>query len=293
LKRYKNELDVRERKMDMYIAGEELFALRTSKYPEMARTRKEVGLLDQLYGLYLDVLQSVEVNQSTLWIDVPGRLQEMTDEANGFDLRCKKMPKRLREWRAYEDLRAKLTDFQDLLPLISELAKPSVKPRHWKELFAQGGFTLPYDKEAFQLQDIFESPILTFREQVEEICEGADKQLGIETKLNESRETWSKTVFTFGKWKGRDCPILQAFGQIIDDLEEAQMNMQTLLSMRHVGPFREPVQEQLTALSDTADTLELWIKVQLLWTALESVFMGGDIAKQMPLEAKKIPESRP
>ena len=52
------------------------------------------------------------------------------------------------------------------------------------------------------------------------------------------------------------------------------MNMQTLLSMRHVGPFREPVQEQLTALSDTADTLELWIKVQLLWTALESVFMG-------------------
>ena len=45
------------------------------------------------------------------------------------------MPKRLREWRAYEDLRAKLTDFQDLLPLISELAKPSVKPRHWKELF--------------------------------------------------------------------------------------------------------------------------------------------------------------
>ena len=58
------------------------------------------------------------------------------------------------------------------------------------------------------------------------------------------------------------------------------MNMQPLLSMRHVGPFREPVQEQLTALSDTADTLELWIKGQLLWTALESVFMGGDIAKQ-------------
>ena len=66
------------------------------------------------------------------------------------------------------------------------------------------------------------------------------------------------------------------------------MNMQTLLSMRHVGPFQEPVQEQLTALSDTsADTLGCWIKVQLLWTALESVFMGGDIAKQMPLEAEK------
>ena len=63
------------------------------------------------------------------------------------------------------------------------------------------------------------------------------------------------------------------------------MNMQTLLSMRHVGPFREPVQEQLTALSDTADTLELWIKVQLLWTALESVFMG---MYQCPSERPKL-----
>ena len=287
LKKYKNSLTIMERKMEMYIGGEELFALRTSKFPEMQRTRKEVGLLDQLYGLYIDVLQSVEKNQSTLWIDVPARLQEMTDETNGFDLRCKKMPKRLREWKAYESLRQKVTDFQDLLPLISELAKPSIKPRHWRDMFEQGGFTLPFDKEAFQLQDIFESPLLKFKEQVEEICEGADKQLGIETKLSESRETWTKTVFTFGRWKGRDCPVLQHFGVIIDDLEEAQMNMQTLMSMRHVGPFREPVAEQLAALSNTADTLELWIKVQLLWTALESVFMGGDIARQMPLEAKK------
>ena len=42
----------------------------------------------------------------------------------------------------------------------------------------------------------------------------------------------------------------------------------------------------LSQLSDTADTLELWIKVQLLWQSLESVFTGGDIMKQMPLEAK-------
>jgi dynein heavy chain, axonemal len=41
------------------------------------------------------------------------------------------------------------------------------------------------------------------------------------------------------------------------------------------------VQGKLTELSDTAETLELWVKVQLLWTSLESVFMGGDIAKQV------------
>ena len=56
---------------------------------------------------------------------------------------------------------------------------------------------------------------------------------------------------------------------------------------RGVHGLREEVQEKLTELSDTTDTLELWVKVQLLWTSLESVFTGGDIAKQMPLEAKK------
>jgi len=33
--------------------------------------------------------------------------------------------------------------------------------------------------------------------------------------------------------------------------------------------------------------LELWIKVQSSWTSLEAVYIGGDIAKQMPVEAKK------
>eukprot|EP00928_Gymnodinium_smaydae_P031098 TRINITY_DN22944_c0_g2_i2.p1 TRINITY_DN22944_c0_g2~~TRINITY_DN22944_c0_g2_i2.p1 ORF type:complete len:3465 (-),score=972.42 TRINITY_DN22944_c0_g2_i2:18-9410(-) len=35
------------------------------------------------------------------------------------------------------------------------------------------------------------------------------------------------------------------------------------------------------------DTIDRWFKVQQMWTSLESVFTGGDIAKQMPMEAKK------
>ncbi len=52
-------------------------------------------------------------------------------------------------------------------------------------------------------------------------------------------------------------------------------------------PFKDEAQALLKMLSDTSETLELWLKVQMLWCSLESVFLGGDIARQMPVVAKK------
>merc|ERR1712146_648001 len=65
------------------------------------------------------------------------------------------------------------------------------------------------------------------------------------------------------------------------------MMLNTMNAQRHSAPFREELVALLTTLSDTGDTIERWFKVQGMWTSLESVFTGGDIAKQMPMEAKK------
>ena len=78
----------------------------------------------------------------------------------------------------------------------------------------------------------------------------------------------------------RPIPTLQGTGILTEELEESIMQMQTFLTMRHVAPFREEATELLANLNDAADTLEQWVKVQLMWCSLESVFTGGDIAKQ-------------
>ncbi len=290
LKKFKDELGTRERKMENYRAGEELFALRPTRFAEVTKCRKDITLVDQLYSVYVDVHASVKQWSALLWGEVVDQVSSISDITNGYEQRVKKLPKKLREWSAYDVVNQKIIDLQSLLPLLVGLSKSSIKPRHWIEinaLLAPSKTVLPFQDEEFALSHVLDSTMIQFKEEVEEICDGADKQLAIERRLHEMKERWSIATFEFAVWKSRDVPVLKAFGFVIEELEEAQLQLQSLLSVRHVAPFRDEVQKFLTSLSDTADTLEMWVKVQMLWTSLESVFLGGDIAKQMPLEAKK------
>eukprot|EP00937_MAST-01D_sp_MAST-1D-sp2_P006201 g6201.t1 len=59
--------------------------------------------------------------------------------------------------------------------------------------------------------------------------------------------------------------------------------------MRHVAPFRDEAKEELTILSETAETLERWVKVQMVWCSLESVFTdvsGDPPAESIPFSTK-------
>lgn len=58
---------------------------------------------------------------------------------------------------------------------------------------------------------------------IEEITEGADKQLKIEVGLAEIMEKWAAEAFVFNEWKGRGINVLKSTGTIVEELEEAQV----------------------------------------------------------------------
>ncbi len=55
----------------------------------------------------------------------------MEESAKKYGEQCIKLPKDLKEWQAYKELKTSIENLKQLLPIISILKKDSVKDRHW------------------------------------------------------------------------------------------------------------------------------------------------------------------
>ena len=152
LNRMKEEFRMRERKMESYQGGEELFALPVTDYPELLQTQKELKLADQLFGLYVDVLNTIDTYKGVLWTDVTQMIGEMNEKIEAFATRCKKLPARLREYSASKLLKQRIEDFQTVLPMIQDLTKESIRPRHWEEVMEITHSSFDFAGPEFRLQ---------------------------------------------------------------------------------------------------------------------------------------------
>eukprot|EP01060_Flectonema_neradi_P002972 TRINITY_DN11858_c1_g1_i1.p1 TRINITY_DN11858_c1_g1~~TRINITY_DN11858_c1_g1_i1.p1 ORF type:complete len:4751 (+),score=995.77 TRINITY_DN11858_c1_g1_i1:132-14255(+) len=291
LKRFNRVFEDKYRKWKTLMSGEILFGLPVHRYPELAATARELGHLEKLYSLYVHVRQRIKGYEDILWSDLVRTrgFQDIEVECKVFAEQCRGLSKGLKQWTAYKELEQTINSFGLLRPLLSCLANEHVKPRHWNELMEVTKVQWKLDHDVFKLGNIIEANIIQHSEAVEEIALKAEKEAQVETLIKTRiQEEWEERCFVFEEWRGRGLLLLKgdAITEVKETLDESQMLLGSI-NPRFMEPFKETVKLWMQKLVTADKTINLWLEVQQNWQALEAVFSGGDITKQLPNEAKK------
>lgn len=81
----KNRFDNLFRKYITYTGGEELFGLPVTQYPQLLDIKKQLVLLQKLYGLYNTVIETVNGYYDILWADI--NIENINNELLDFQTR--------------------------------------------------------------------------------------------------------------------------------------------------------------------------------------------------------------
>ena len=125
-------------------------------------------------------------------------------------------------------LKREIEDFQHILPLLMELSKKSIQPRHWQQVNDITGKDLQVEREDFKLQSLIDAKLNEFKDDIIDITESADKQQIIEEKIADITAQWNTMSFEFAVWKSREVPCVlvgHKVTEVQESLEETQMSL--------------------------------------------------------------------
>ena len=81
--------------------------------------------------------------------------------------RCKKLPKGLKDWQAFIDLKQKIDDFSECCPLLEMMSNKAMQRRHWDRISTATGYPFDTDSENFLLRHVMEAPLLKYKDDIE------------------------------------------------------------------------------------------------------------------------------
>nr|XP_034190797.1 dynein heavy chain 6, axonemal [Osmia lignaria] len=172
------------------------------------------------------------------------------------------------------------------LPILGYLRNPDLRERHWKKIEAVLNYKFKPDEKKtwtlFENLGAFLKP-----NELMEVAAAASSEANLENMLNKVINTWETLKFIVIPYReGKDVFIMGTLEDVQTAMDESNINLQTIMASRHVGPIQPVVEQWVKKLDLFTVTLEAWQYLQLNWLYLEAIFSAPDIQRQLPMEAK-------
>ena len=268
--------------------AEQLFGLPVTAYPELVYANEQMEAMTDVYALYAEQKKQQTVWAETLWANLD---VEVLEKGIGeYSKKARKMPDKIKALAVHTTLDQKIKAFKNQIPLFTDLKNDALRERHWKTLMQTTGKVFDMNPTTFTLDNLFEMELYNFEEEIGNLVGAASKELSIESGIQEVKEHWRKTDFSFIKHSrgGEDRGnLLHSVDEVILSVDEYAMSLQSMSASRFVGPFRDEVLAWEKKLSTVGEVIDVWMIVQQKWQYLEGIFLSGDIRQQLPAEAKR------
>ena len=232
LQMFQNHFEALWKKHSSYSVGEELFGLEHTEQPELNAIKKELNLLQRLYKLYNDVIDSVNGYTEILWAEI--NVEDINNELLEFGNRCRKLPKALKEWPAFHALKKTIDDFNEICPLLELMSNKAMKFRHWERIETITKHKFDLERKDLMLSEVMEAPLLENKEDIEDVCISACKEKEIEAKLKQVTSEWTIQELNFQVFKTRGELLLRGdtTAETVAAAEDSLMILGSLLSNR-------------------------------------------------------------
>lgn len=114
LNKYEGMCQEVEAKVKEFHDRETLFGLQKTQYNELRRVRRELNTINLLYSLYSKTDVAISKFSEFLWINVAASMNKMSETIGEFQGELMSLPRQLRDWAAYKEVRQKIYEFQQV-----------------------------------------------------------------------------------------------------------------------------------------------------------------------------------
>lgn len=219
--------------------AQRLFSLPMNSYPELIEGEAELKRYTQLFDMYKVHTSAVQVFGDTLWADL--ELKRLTTHGEEIEAKLA-AAQAIRDLPPFAVFEETIVAFRESLPLLEVLKGDALRKRHWDALGEITGLPIDTESNTFTLGKIFAMQLHKHAAEVADLCKAAAKELVIEGEIKKLAEAWKDTKFEMAKYnKGGDDRgmVLRGTEEVTVALEDAALNLQSMLASRYVKPFAD------------------------------------------------------